>query len=230
MELLHSLSLDPLEPCPYLPGRQKRYEYFLAAALSEEDISTLLTSGWRKFGLYFFRPRCPDCDLCIPLRINTAEFTPSRSQRRTLRNNTDLDVSFGPLHFHPRIFEIYRYHSLARFGRQSELGDFLSSFYTPSCPAVQLEIRLGELLIGIGFLDIGQDATSSVYFCFDPAFSKRGLGTFSILKEIEYARSIGATRHYLGFFVPGCSVMAYKDRFLPREHRDGRTGRWEAAP
>ncbi len=229
MQLIRPPSFEETTDCPYLPGRKQRLESFLAGDLSAEELSVYLAAGWRKFGLYYFRPSCQDCRLCIPLRVSVPGFTPSRSQRRVLRSNRDLRVTFGPPRLTDRVFEIYRLHSGSRFGRQIDLEEFLFHFFLPSCPGFQVEIHQGEELLGVGFLDRSDDALSSVYFCFDPAHANRGLGTFSILEEIAFAERLGLPHYYLGYYVPGCAKMAYKDRFHPREHFDWGFGCWRTA-
>ncbi len=220
MKLWQDVLLEPSVACPYLPGRLKQYEYFLATDLRAEELSRLLAEGWRKFGSYFFRPRCPACRQCIPLRVQVDEFSPSRSQRRILRRNAELDVRFGPLHLSAQAYNLYRLHSMQRFGQRAEIDDFVSAFYRPSCPTQQVDILEDGVQVGVGFLDQGSDALSSVYFCFDPDRHRLNLGTFSVLREMEHARELGLCWYYLGYYVPGCSRMDYKDRFLPRQHYD----------
>lgn len=227
MQVFKPPHLEEFAPCPYLPERRKQYECFLASRLSAAEVATCFEAGWRKFGPYFFRPACPDCRQCIPLRVPVTEFTPSRSQRRVLRRNADLRVVFGPLRPSERIFTLFAEHSLFRFGRESEPGEFLHHFYLPSCPALQTEIYLGEELAGIGFLDVGVDCLSSVYFCFDPRLADRSLGIFSALQEIEHARRLGLPYYYLGYYAPGCPTMDYKDHFRPREHFDWGRRQWQ---
>lgn len=227
MQILRSRQIDELSPCPYLPGLQRQFEYFWAMGVSGAELGELLAGGWRKFGPYYFRPVCPDCRACIPVRIAVDDFSPSRSQKRVLRKNRDLEVSFGPLRFTDRVYEIYSRHSQARFSQESDFEDFLAGFYICSCPTLQIEVRFDGHLIGVGFLDRADSALNSVYFCFDPAFSERNPGTFSILQEIGQARSLGLSHHYLGYFVPGCRHMLYKDHFRPREHLDWQSGTWK---
>jgi len=226
MLLLQPPQLEEPSPCPYLPGRSKRYEFFLAHQLSVGEIVGCLDEGWRKFGPYFFRPACPDCCACTPLRVLAADFTPSRSQRRVLRQNADLRVSFAPLHPDDRLFTLYREHSRARFGREVGREEFMLNFYLPSCPALQTEIYSGGDLVGAGFLDVGADCLSSVYFFYDPHYSERSLGIFSVLREIEHAKHLGLSFYHLGYYVPGCSTMLYKDLFRPREHFDWGSRNW----
>jgi arginine-tRNA-protein transferase len=228
MQLIHPLQLEELSPCPYLPGREKRYEYFLAGQLSGIEISRYLALGWRKFGLYYFRPACPDCRACTPLRIPVAEFAPSRSQRRTLKKSAVLSAHFGALRLSGRAFAIYCDHSRRRFGQEPDAEEFILNFYVPSCPSMQTEIHLDDEMVGIGFLDRGDDCLSSVYFCFDTAYADFNLGTFSILKEIEQTRALGLSYYYLGYCVPGCRSLAYKDLFRPRQYFNWQNQSWQS--
>ncbi len=228
MKIIQPPQLDDLSACPYLPDRQKQYEFFLAGELNADEVVKYLAGGWRKFGVYYFRPACPDCRRCIPLRVPTEIFSASRSQRRVLKKNAGLEVRFAPLHYSERAFAIYRDHSRERFADEARLEDFLYNFYLPSCPTLQSETYLNDELIAVGFLDRGENCLSSVYCCFDPRYSHLNLGTFSILQEIAYARELGLAYYYLGYYVPGCSRMSYKDHFLPREYFDWELQSWRA--
>lgn len=227
MILLQKPKLDELAACPYLPQRQKQFQYFFAKDLDETEITFLLARGWRKFGAYFFRPACPACRACVPIRVLAQEFQPSKSQRKRLRRNQGLEVTFGPLNYSERAYAIYKDHSETRFGQHSDLEGFLFNFYSPSCPNLQSEYYLDGELIAVGYLDQGVDGLSSVYFIYDTAYSHLGLGTFSIISEIEYTRHLGLPHYYLGYFVRDCQSMSYKDRFKPGEYYNWQTGCWQ---
>jgi len=229
MIILKEPELDKQSICPYLADKKKQFEYFFAHQLTGEEIARLLAEGWRKFGLYYFRPACPDCRGCVPLRIPVDTFRPSRSQRRSLRKNSSIEARFVVPVFNSRIYEIYLKHSRERFGDESSPEDFIHSFYTPSCPSIQSEYYLEGKLIAAGFIDIGSDCLSSVYFVYDTDYSRLGLGTLSVLREIEYAKELGLKYYYLGYHVAGCDRMTYKGNFLPREDYDWASGLWETA-
>ena len=226
MKMLHPPSLDAIAPCPYLEGREKQYRYFYAIDLNYRQVDSLLENGWRKFGPCFFRPACPDCLLCIPIRVDVDRFVASRSQKRVLKKGKGLRVEWGELRYSKRIFEIYRTHSLTRFGDDVEHEDFINAFYIPTCPGMQIDIFIDDLQIGVGWLDRGKSSFSSIYFCFDPEFSHLNLGSFSILQEIRKAQELGCQYYYLGYWVPGSSRMAYKDTFTLREHLDWLSKDW----
>lgn len=228
MKLIAPQQLEAPSVCSYLPEQIRCNEYFLATDVTAKELDKLLSEGWRKFGCYFFKPSCISCHACTPLRIPVNDFSPRRSQKRAFRKGSELDVTFGPLDFSRRVFEIYKSHSLVRFGREDcDLEDFLFSFYKPSCPGLQVSISLSGELVGVGWLDLGEISLSSVYFCFDPKHSKLDLGTFSILAGIDYAQKQGLQWNYLGYFVEGKNPTAYKDHFRPREHFDWVAGVWK---
>ena len=75
--------------CPYLPGRMVRNEHFCAMDLNGEELGDYLQTGWRKFGIYYFRPVCDNCKACTPLRVLANDFHASRSQRKVLNKNNN---------------------------------------------------------------------------------------------------------------------------------------------
>jgi len=226
MHLLTQPHISAHFTCPYLAGATARFAQFHAAEVTPDELDALLRSGWRAFGTYFFRVACPQCRACIPLRIEVSSFLPSKSQRRTLRKNADVDFRVVPLCYSDDVFDIYRDHSLNRFGKEVTRDGFLAGFYTESCPSFQSELRIDGALAGLGFLHQSVEALSSAYFIFRSAQSERGLGTLSILREIEYAARAGLRYYYLGYWVEECRSLAYKSRFGPHQRLDWALGEW----
>lgn len=227
MVILQEPFISKKQECPYIKEAVCRYEYFFAMDLNSEEIDSLLEQGWRKFGIYYFRPNCPDCSACVPVRIDVSHFEPSKSQKKIIRKGQDITTFYGPLTFKQRIYDIYNDHSINRFGHETDVEDFLSSFYTSSCPSMQSEYYLDDVMVAAGFLDRGVRSLSSVYFVFDTEYSKFRLGTLSIIREIEYAASLGLDYYYLGYWVRENRSMAYKNRFFPHEQYDWERGAWE---
>lgn len=213
-------------PCVYLPEKMWRFEYFFAADLSGRELEELLSRGWRKFGEYYFRPRCDDCRECVPIRVAARDYRPTKSQRRTARKCRAVDVRFTESAYRDEIFEIYRDHSMSRFGKESDPNEFITAFYTPSCPSLQSEYYLDDELVAVGFLDRGEESLSSVYFIFKSAFERFGLGTYGAMREIEYAAHRGLKYYYLGYWIRGNTRMAYKGSFQPNERYDWDGEEW----
>lgn len=226
MLILRPAQLERPHPCGYFADRAARFKNFIALRLDARELETVLASGWRKFGPYYFKPCCPGCRDCIPIRILTQEFVPSKSQRKLLRKNSDTVAHFLPLTCSENIFEIYQEHSLARFNRVVSWEEFVHNFYTPSCLAFQSEYYVSDKLAAVGFLDQSSRGLSSVYFFYQTQYSQLGLGNLSILKEIEYAAALGLPYYYLGYYIAQNHSMAYKHQFYPHERYDWAGQKW----
>lgn len=189
----------------------------MGTGLDEHQFRQLLNERWRRFGAVFFRPVCPECRKCVPIRIPVAQFRPGKSQRRVERKNSQTRVLFSELNYRDELYDVYRKHSRLRFDQESDREEFIRNFYTPAVYSFQSEFFIGDKLIGFGFLDRAADGLSSVYFCFDPDYQAHSPGTFSVLAEIKQCAAMGLDYYYLGYYIAECSRMAYKGRFRPYE-------------
>lgn len=204
---------------------------FNADEVTPRQLDRLLEQGWRHFGTYFFRYNFGfyelDIRAVIPLRIRLADFTLSKSQRRNLRQNADLRVEIGPIQVTPEAEELFDRHK-RRFksGVPSSVYDFLSpepaSF---PCEGRQAAVFDADTLVAVSYFDVGQTSCSGVYAMFEPDLAWRGLGTFTMLKEIEFAARSEKTFYYQGYSYSGNSFYDYKRRFRGTECFDWR-GNW----
>ena len=206
-------------------------EAFRADQIRPGQMDMLLERGWRHFGEYFFRYSYGFYELdireVIPLRICLEEFSPSKSQRRILRRNADLRVEIQPAKITPEVETLFHRHK-QRFksGIPDSLYDFLS--FEPDCvPCEAKEISVYEAgeLIAASYFDVGDQTCSGVYAVFDPDRSKRSLGIFTMLKEIEFAVENRKQFYYQGYSYSGNSFYDYKRRFRGTEGYDW-SGSW----
>lgn len=229
MILLHEESLDELASCPYLQdGREKQFRFFFATQLNKKELGHYLTTGWRKFGMYYFKPECPSCQACTPLRVKVDDFKKSKSLRQCWnKTSKHISVKISEPIFSDRAYEIYKKHCDQRFDQEAgEKEQFIESFYLPSAPMLQTNLYLKDELMGVGYLDISNDGLSSVYFAFDPEISAFSPGTYSILAEIECAKKMNLKYYYLGYWVDNCNELSYKKRFQPFEYYDWNQNKW----
>ena len=159
----------------------------LAERVTPASMDALWSQGWRHQGTLFFRySHCVmhgvEHDI-IPLRIDLAGFTPSKSQRRVWRRNQDVRWEIGPAVLEDRMHRMFELHA-QRFTENVplRLEDFLGSdpAHAP-VPCLAVKALLGEELIAVSFMDVGAQAVSSVYAIFEPAHEKRGLGILTLL-------------------------------------------------
>jgi arginine-tRNA-protein transferase len=229
-EFLARVSLPVSEPgpCPYLPGhRAASCGFSLEEEMAPAVYAAFMARGFRRSGRVFYRPQCPVCRLCIPLRVPVATFRPTRSQRRVWRSNADLHAEVGaPVAAEEKHDLFTRYLAAQHDGTMATDRDSFERFlYDPTVPALEVCYFVGRRLVGVSLLDDAADGYSSVYMFFDPQEARRSLGTYSVLWEIEFCRAAGRAYYYVGYWVPGSPTMAYKARFKPAEILD-RHGRW----
>lgn len=216
-------------PCPYLPSRIWRTHLFFASSFSGAFYETLLAEGFRRSGTHFYRNRCPACDECRQLRIPVSRFVPSRSQLRILRKNRDVETGLEPAGFRRDVYDLYRRYGEYKHGKTEDSEDEFLRFLSESPLDTRMMLyKIGGRLAGVGWLDFLPASLSSVYFAFEPDFASRSLGTLSVLREIELARSLGKSSYYLGFHVEGSEKMRYKARFHPHERLLGSV--WQEFP
>jgi arginine-tRNA-protein transferase len=221
------LTVTPEHPCPYLPDRTARNRAFLASRIDADIYHRFMDAGFRRSGRYVYQPVCPACSACQPIRVPVATFAPSKSQRRCWRRNQDLSVEVAAPRVTDEKFDLYRRYVTDWHGKPQD-ADRRESFdlflYDSPVDSVEFCYRDGAgRLLAVGICDVAAESLSSVYFYHDPAESRRGLGTFGALCEIESARRRDVPYYYLGYWVPGCGTMDYKSGFRPFEllHPDG---------
>lgn len=215
------LVVIPEHACPYLPGRLSQSRAFAAEEFPPELYHRFMDAGFRRSGTVFYQPICRKCRLCVPIRVPVERFRPSKSQRRCWRKNQDLITAIDRPVPTTEKYELYQRYLAARHRgpMNSDSRESFESFLYES-PVDTLELCYRDSagrLLAVGICDICSQSLSTVYFYFDPADSRRSLGTFGALVEIETARRLGIPYYYLGFWVAGCRAMEYKQDFRPCE-------------
>lgn len=213
------LTTGELHACPYLPGRVAREEFFVTPQLHPELYHDLMDHCFRRSGTVLYRPACQDCHECRPIRVPVADFVLSKSQRRLLRKNEDVDIILKPPRFTRDKLRIYcEYLESQHNCRDDNIREDFRRFLYMSCVhTLELEYRIRGTLVAVSIVDVCSRSLSSVYVYYDPAFSSRSLGTFSALQEILFCRLQDIPYYYIGFCIAQCPSMRYKARFRPHE-------------
>lgn len=219
---------DQLQPCPYLPGVAARMPLRLpVGGVTAEVTDSLLERGFRRSGDFVYTPQCPTCSECQPTRVNVHDFRWSTSLKRVLnRGDRDLSAKWStPIVDHSRVHLFNRHRDERSLGLREDRidADSYRSFLVDSCcDTKELSIRHGNSLIAVSTIDIGLKSISAVYTFFDPDFSRYSLGTFAILKQIQWCLANSRRFVYLGMFVADNQHLNYKARFVPQQRLRGR--------
>lgn len=222
---------DREQACPYLRERTSRLPLRLPSRpLSHAELDERLVRGDRRQGFVLYKPQCPSCNACEAIRIDVQRYELNSSQRRILRRgDRDLTMKRGTPIVDQRRVDIYNAHKAGRGLRDGQPpidADGYRDFLVASCcDTFELAYYAGSTLVGVAIVDRAENALSAVYCCYDPAFSRYGIGTYSILKQLQACREMGLEFLYLGLYISECSTMAYKATFLP--HQRLLSGRWQ---
>ena len=188
---------------------------------------TLTQIGFRRSQNIAYRPACEACDACVSARIPADHYPFSRSERRVLEKNGDLSRHLVEAEATMEQFELLRRYLLVRHaeGGMADMTwpDYVAMVEDTTARTHLIEYRArsndrgpGDLLACV-LVDTLIDGLSLVYSFYDPALTKRSLGSFIILDHIVQAQSAGLPYVYLGYWVSGSPKMAYKARFNPIE-------------
>jgi arginine-tRNA-protein transferase len=224
--LENSKKTDPVR-CPYLLDKIFIQRYFIHNSLNEYELEYLLSGGWRKFGYYFFKPECPNCLECTPVRVLAEDYYSTKSQRRVLRKNITAEVYIEPNSFSEERYNIFEKHSKIRFNQTTKKKYFEYNFCKSAAPYFIIEYRIEGKLFGTGYIDNSLDSLNSVYFAFDPDYSYLSPGILSAIVEIHTAKTFGKKYYYLGYYIKNNKTMDYKLRFISYELYNWIEKKWE---
>lgn len=211
------------QPCPYLPGRLER-KVIADLAVPDADAlhSRLSRVGFRRSHTLAYAPVCETCAACIPIRIPVAQFSPDRTQRRTVRHNADLAACIIPPTATQEQYDLFARYQDARHA-EGDMADMNAAEYRSMVEDTTVQTMLVEFrtpahqLMAVSLVDRLEDGLSAVYSFYEPDAPQRSLGSFAILSLIKETEQLGLPYLYLGYWIRQSPKMAYKARYHPAE-------------
>lgn len=209
-------------PCSYLPEETARSQVAIPGDLIDASVySQLVRAGFRRSGVFTYRPHCDRCRACVPVRVRVDEFIPNRTQRRAWRKHQDLQVQLLHLAYREEHYQLYRSYQQSRhagggmdedsreqyrnFILKSNVSSFLAEFRSPT----------GELKM-VSLIDELDDGLSSVYTFFDPD-DHASYGTYNVLWQLSLSQKMHLPYLYLGYWIESSRKMVYKTNYRPIE-------------
>lgn len=214
---------DQPQQCPYLPQQIARMPLqWPTRSLNGEQLDWLMAAGYRRSGAFIYHTACESCVACEPTRLDVDQFHWSGSFKRVLnRGNRHLEVKLSPPQVTPEKLALLNSHrserNLSLDGKALDALEFSSFLVDTCCETFEFQYFLDGELVAVAVTDFGACCLSAVYCYFSPRFSRFSLGTYSILKQIEFAKASGRRHVYLGMYVAENQHLNYKARFLPQE-------------
>jgi len=177
-------------PCSYLPEQEERLLIAVDERLqNSQSYSLLMMQGFRRSGEQTYRPHCPHCNACQSIRVLVDDFTPSKSQKRSLKRNAHFNVNTSK-QLQDNYYDLYEKYinSCHQDGSMfppnyQQFQSFLASKLTQQLfIETWLTLDGEKQLVCVAVTDVLSNGLSAVYTFYHPDFKKQGLGTFSILK------------------------------------------------
>jgi leucyl-tRNA---protein transferase len=233
---LHKLQFYVTTPygCGYLPNKLAQSLIATPHHLVDANIySGLITQGFRRSGKFAYRPHCEQCNACVPVRLVLQNFKPNRSQKRAYKQHVNLTAHIMPLGYHQDHFALYQAYQAARHAEpdsfkqdkndgKHEADQYRQFLCQSNVESLMIEFRDSENQLKIvSVVDVVRDGVSAVYTFYDTTLkagdAKSSFGTYSIMWQTEWTKSLDLPYLYLGYWISDSEKMAYKQAFKPQE-------------
>jgi arginine-tRNA-protein transferase len=208
--------------------------HFPDDTISARRLDKLLATGYFRTGNYLMRTRVLYFNdqilntLHIRIQLSQHQFTKSL-QKILRRNNSRFTYQIQPYNITIEKELLYKAHRKRFKGNASaSLSGFMYDNHNKNIfNTFEINIYENDRLIGFSFFDVGITSMASIIGIFDQDYAKCSIGIYTMLLEMEYAKSMGLKYYYPGYVAYEPSQFNYKLRLSDTfEFYDWYSKRW----
>ena len=209
-------------PCRYKLDQRATTVFVDPDEVIDKSLNSKLSElGYRRSGAHLYRPDCDFCNACISCRIPVAGFSFKRSHRKIWNNNQDLEVIERNDLTCDESFQLYERYINTRHA-DGDMFPATPEQFEAFIKTKTVDTRFSLFyqsgrLIAVSVTDLLEHGLSAVYTFFEPAESKRSLGIYAILYQVNIAKKLQLPYVFLGYWIKNCQKMEYKSKFRPLE-------------
>ena len=194
-------------------------------SLSRSRYDQYLASGWFRGSVMLYKMDllCIDESLfsVVTIRMNLDQPSWSSRHKKIMRRvEKRFAVTYGHAQPNANKEALYQQHK-SRFKGfiHNTLTDYLSAGFAGTVfDTREVCVYDGDRLIAVSYFDLGEQSMASLLGLYDEAYAKHSLGTYTMLKEVEYGKRTGRKWFYPGYILDQSSDFDYKLRLGPMEH------------
>ena len=194
-------------------------QFYHPESLTPEGLDTYLSEGWFRNSILLHNSRviCLDGDvhsiLNIRLPLQNHEYN-KRLRKVWRQNHQRFRIDIQPVTLNQRKEQLYQQHTKRFKGFLFESLDQFLYAYGGSSVFKTYEVCVydGDHLIAYSLFDIGANSIASLLGVFDKGYSKFSLGMYTMMIEIEYAKTQNKSFYYPGYILDNTPNFDYKLR------------------
>jgi len=187
-------------------------------ALSLDTLDFYLSNGWFRFSNSLFKSKfiCIDEKISeiINIRLNIGDFSFKKNQKRVInkidKENFKVVIKRSEITHEKELI----YNKFKKNFKGFVLFSLFNFLYdnpkNPVFNTYEIDVYDEQRLIAFSFFDSGKDSLASLIAVYDPSYKKYSLGTYTILKEIEFCKQKNISFYYPGYILNNNPIFDYK--------------------